>query len=329
MIDIRKNPNAPLEKKNILENWKKYLGIESYSPEFKVPLYVDEKNERAKPLGIKIDEFVSQPNFEKLIQDFTKFGDENGLTRIGEMIVPKDKDYELKESYLDGWTLKKEVVGPDFIDYALIKEVREEKRATPLEWREKIKNAFLEAFNAKPKNLPKVYLESAKEDKFRNQIDFIIENVNKDFENYGLEKPESDFEELYLITIEKDDNDERIPIGAIELIKMPNGIWEYSIGIIKGYCGKRYGESALVELIKMLKEEKEKGNADIKYLYGDIMNIPSGKALARACKKVGIEKEDISFGFHELQGNMFSISMGYEKRIRDGYIDTFAVYVKI
>ena len=326
MIDVNKNSHASIGEENILKNWKEYLGIENYSSKFKVPLYVDGKNERAKPLGIKIDEFSSSYDFEKLIQDFTKFGYDNGLTRIGEIIVPKN--YELEEIHLEnGWTLKKEVAGPDFIDYALIKKTREEKRATPEEWKEKIKNAFLEALDGGSKNLPKVYLESAKEDKFKNQIDFVIENVNKDFENYGLEKPESNFEELYLITIEKDN--EYIPIGAIELIKMPNGIWEYSIGIIKGYCGKGYGESALVELIKTLKNEKEKGNINIDYLYGDIMNIPSGKALARACKKLGIGRDEIYFGFHELQGNMFSISMGYEKMIENGYIDTFAVYVKI
>ncbi len=324
MIEIYKYPQE-LEK----EEWLEYLGVKDYLENFDIPVYVDKKNERAKPLGIKISDYVSINDFEKLIEDFTKFGDVNDLTRISEIIVPKS--YELYEvSFENGWSLKKEVVTSEFIDYALIKEDRKNKRKTPENWGENIEKEFSKSLiKSESKNLPKVYLKSAKDEMFKSQLHRVIKEVNEDFENYGIEEPRSKFEELYFVIIENKNDEKYLPIGAIELIKMPNGIWEYCIGIINKYCGKKYGESAITELINMLKKEKNEGKTNIKYLYGDIMNLPSGKALARACKKAGIRGENIHFGIHNLQGDMFSITMDYKKRIENGYIDTFAVYIKI
>ncbi len=296
----------------IEERWKKYLGMRELA---KVPMVIDEQNERAKPLGINILEYVDENRLESWLERCAYECEEKGLSRVGEIYLPSD--IEPHPSLPHGWRIVKECCLDGICEYALLNERREKDRATPECWKDIIKRKI----NCEIKRLEnRVFRKNLREkiesldvelvnfERKREEGEKILRKISSEcFYNYALHEP-TEFMETFLCV-----NGRKI-IGVINLEYMPNGIVEYSIAILTPF--KNMGTAALCKLL----EER-----DFNILYGDILNIPSAKALIRASSLSG-RPYKVSYGIHNLQADIDSITMDYLKCGK--YIDTLPVYLQ-
>ncbi len=159
-------------------------------------------------------------------------------------------------------------------------------------------------------NIEELAVELVDFEKKKKEGKEVLKKINREcFYNYSLHEPSEFTETLVCCRNGK-------AVGVICLEYMPNGIVEYSISVLPSEQKKNTGTAMLSALL----EEKE-----FNILYGDIINIPSAKALIRARYLSG-KNYALSHGVHNLQADIDSITMDYMKYGR--YIDTLPIYLR-
>jgi len=313
-----------------LLRWSIGLGRAIYSDGGLVsPVYIDERNERMKTLGL----LFPCEGFDRVLKPLLSVANEHGITRVGEVFFSCRSEGNLERilrrimrdyQRVNGYRLSELNVIPSRFLYdeprAFIEVgyVSERNTITPYEYVMRTLNDV--AIPLSSRRLEEMrYLISEivlRETNMGNRedVDFLRRLNSESFRNYEIFP--SDDERVYIVEMN------RRRVAAIGTMEMPNGIIEISYAVLPTEERKGIATAAISRYLRNRWD-------GIRIVYADCMHDRSLKSFERAFSLYD-EGVTLSVGVHYAQLDAWARGMnrmyGFEDPGR-GYITTFAAYI--
>jgi len=314
-----------------LLRWSMGLGRAIYSDGRLVsPVYIDERNERMKTLGL----LFPCERFDRVLKPLLSVASEYGITRVGEVFFSCRGEGNLERilkrimkdyQQVNGYRISELNVIPSrylydeprvFIEVGYVSG---RNTITPHEYVMRTLNDI--AIPSSPRGLEEMrYLISKivlRETNMGNRedIDFLRRLNSESFRNYEIFP--SDDERVYIVEID------RKRVAAIGTMEMPNGIVEISYAVLPTEERKGIVTAAILRYLRNIWD-------GIRIVYADCMHDRSLKSFERAFNLYNEGGITLSAGIHYAQLDAWARGMDRMYGFEDpgnGYITTFAAYI--